>query len=129
MKKVILSILVFSFFLVNTGFIVNLHYCMNKLHSWQVGADDSEKCDSCGMTVSDKNGCCHNEVKVVKLQQDVIHAAEKTELVNAPFLLSFASIYLGLPVRPAETTQVFNGYSPPIISFQEAYIKNRVFRC
>src|ERR687890_814593 len=70
MKRFLASILLLIYFCVSTGFVVSMHYCMNKFDSVQVGAADSEKCGKCGMHTEDSDGCCRDEVKVVKLQQD-----------------------------------------------------------
>src|SRR5689334_13898376 len=78
-KKLIVAIAVLVYFVINTGFVVSVHYCMNKFQSSQIGADDHKKCGSCGMPK--QGGCCHDEVKVVKLASD--HMV--TQTVSASF--------------------------------------------
>jgi hypothetical protein len=41
MKAVLTTILLAVFF-VNTGFVVNLHYCMDRYHSWELGTSEKE---------------------------------------------------------------------------------------
>jgi hypothetical protein len=127
MKKVIISIVCLAFFVMNTGFVVNFHFCMNKLHSWQLGATSSEKCGKCGMDTG-TSGCCHDEVKVVKLQQDLLKANQDLpEFTSSPFFVSFVSSFL-IPSSPdgSETDRI--DYSPPLPDHQKIYLENRVFR-
>lgn len=128
MKKFLLSVLCLVFFVVNTGFVVNLHFCMNKLHSWEIGSQTSEKCDTCGMPTAGKNGCCHDEVKVVKLQQDVVQAHSSTTLPSLPFIVAFTSTYLHMPVMETENRPVLQAHSPPLINAPKIYIEHCVFR-
>lgn len=128
MKSLLVTIICFAFFLVNTGFVVNLHYCMDKLHSWQLGTEESEKCGKCGMGTSEGDGCCRDEVKVIKLQQDVVSSQYVTTGVVSPtFFQSFVSAFL-LPV-PANGSPdpAYLSYRPPLIGQHKIYISNRVF--
>jgi len=45
---------------------------MGKFASWKIGVDQAENCPSCGMpkTAGEKDGCCHNESKLVKSNTD-----------------------------------------------------------
>ena len=70
MKKLAASILLLIYFTVTTGFVVSVHYCMNKLDSIQLGDNSSEECGKCGMHVEDSGGCCKDDVKLVKMQAD-----------------------------------------------------------
>jgi hypothetical protein len=127
MKKVLVTILCLAFFMVNTGFVVNLHYCMNKLHSWEIGADQSEKCGKCGMSTSKTNDCCRDEVKVVKLQQDVVNSqAMSVSDLSQPFIRSFVSVFL-LPDSGPDRSEYLS-YRPPLIDHHKIYIEHRVFR-
>ncbi len=49
MKKGLSIILLLIYFTVSTSFTVNLHYCMDKIQSWELGTTNDEKCDLCGM--------------------------------------------------------------------------------
>ena len=116
-----------AFFVVNTGFVVNLHFCMDKLHSWQLGSDESEKCGQCGMDTGTSE-CCRDEVKVVKLQQDVVNANTiAAEFVSTPFLLSFVSSYILIPPQDGEPEAQI-AYDPPLPDKHKSYIVNSVFR-
>ena len=49
---------------VTSGIVINIHYCMNEIANVALGAGDSAKCQQCGM---DNDGCCHDDVQVLKL--------------------------------------------------------------
>lgn len=67
MKKALVIALASMYLLVSSGVVVNMHYCMGKLASMGIGHHDSKSCSTCGM---DNNGCCKDEVKVVKIQDN-----------------------------------------------------------
>jgi len=128
MKKFTASILLVIYFVVSTGFTVNLHYCMNKFHSWELGASEKDSCEKCGMTTKKSNGCCHDEVKVMKLQQDQVSAATAVYLFSAPAIpVSFVSEFL-LLVTKAVSIQEDRIHGPPLINKQDTYLNNCVFR-
>ena len=128
MKKAASSILILVLFLVNTGFVVNMHYCMNRLQTVEIGKTEKESCGKCGMSTEDSDGCCRSESKIVKLQQDLLHAKTVTPVVSEPALtaslfiesLFFASTYI-------ETNFSFSSLPPPP-GFTDICISYCVFR-
>jgi hypothetical protein len=125
MKKILASILFLVYFAVSTGFVVSMHYCMDRFDSAQLGASGNDKCPKCGMHKD--GGCCRDVVKVVKLQTDHIVAPATTLLLPMPvaeplhemiFLPSFA-----IDQQPGLSV----AHSPPR-SGQDIYLQNRVFR-
>lgn len=129
MRKFLVTILCFVYFIVNTGFVVNLHFCMDKFHSWEIGADQSEKCGECGMKNGKTNDCCRDEVKVIKLQQDVVNSQSTADIIfPQPLLVSFVSSFiLSAPVSNLPEPGYLS-YRPPLIDQHKIYIENRVFR-
>ena len=128
MKKVTASILLVLYFVVSSGFTVNLHFCMNKFHSWELGAVEKDNCEKCGMSTQKSNGCCRDEVKVMKLQQDQVSATTAAYLFSAPAITtSFVSWFL-LPVTNTVSIQENRINGPPLISKQDIYLNNCVFR-
>jgi hypothetical protein len=77
MKKALVIALASMYLLVSSGVVVNMHYCMGKLASLGIGHHDSKSCSTCGM---DNNGCCKDEVKVVKIQDNQEAAAGFTAI-------------------------------------------------
>lgn len=128
LKKAVAIISTLIYFAVTTGVVVNLHYCMNSFDSAQLYATGTDVCGRCGMHTEDSNGCCHDELKVVKLTQD--HTASQ-------FVFEFKSPE-ALPVSLNEFITDFNfqmvqqndylNHSPPLLSRQDTYLQNCVFR-
>jgi len=75
------------------------------------------------------NGCCHDEVMAVKLVQDqqntpAINPAFKTP-VEQPVM---ETVYLLASIQNGNSRKHFQNHSPPLLSAQDSYIANRVFR-
>ncbi|GAB4092422.1 hypothetical protein GCM10028786_13480 [Flaviaesturariibacter terrae] len=116
-----------SYFTVSTGFVVNMHYCMDRFHSWQLGSTDSDKCATCGMSVK-KNKCCHDQVKVLKLQQDAPGAYYFLAAFAAPANVPTLQHWMPAPLAvtlPRPATPI---HGPPLLSKQDTYLRNAVFR-
>lgn len=113
MKKFAVICLALLYTVLTSGFTVNVHYCMGQIASvkWHTPAD--EACGICGMTK--KHGCCQDEVKFCKVQEDhqspvllqQVPPAEKALVL--PELLSYTPVLL-----PAITHQTNNYHAPPI---------------
>jgi hypothetical protein len=128
MKMFLTTILLAVYFIVSTGFVVNLHYCMDRFHSWEIGASEKEKCGTCGMKSSKTNDCCRDEVKLVKLQQDQVHAKDLVVHFALPELVFNSSSFLLLPFKNVSPDSVFPDTGPPLLSEQDIYLQNCVFR-
>ena len=70
MKKIFLSIVSLCYLAVTCGVVVNFHYCMDRLASTELFAVETDKCGRCGMEIHESNGCCRDEVKIVKMTDD-----------------------------------------------------------
>ena len=127
MKKLAASILLLVYFTVSTGFVVSVHYCMNKVDSVQLGDASSDECGKCGMHIESSNGCCKDDVQMVKLQVDQSFAkivAPDFSLHLLP-LQAFQSYYTSYSTIVEEKYPLANG---PPISKQDTYLQNCVFR-
>src|SRR4051812_32941329 len=65
MRRIFAFILLLIYFSLSTGFVVSMHYCMNRFDSAQLGSSHKDHCHKCGMH---NDGCCRDEVAVIKLQ-------------------------------------------------------------
>lgn len=128
MKRVFASILLLLYFCVSTGFVVSMHYCMNKFDSVKVGAPESEKCGKCGMHTEDSEGCCRDEVKVVKLQQDEQLAKLLMPSLTLPPVELPLSKHLALPFQNYVQAYLLEEPDPPLRKSQPVYLSNCVFR-
>ena len=80
------------------------------------------------MHMDDNNGCCKDEVKIIKLQDDqnttqVIHAIQGIVATTiAP------SEFINTSVFNVKENLHYNYHSPPLITQQDTYLQNCVFR-
>ena len=129
MKRLIAFVLMLIYFTVTTGFTVSMHYCMDKLDSAKISFTSEDECSKCGMDISGSDGCCRNEFKVVKLQQDQTQAF--FTLINFSFSpqLNNTSYYLFDELLQPQKESYFNhAHAPPLISKLDTYLVNCVFR-
>jgi hypothetical protein len=102
---------------------------MDRLASTTLYVTETTKCGQCGMEIHQSNGCCRDEVQVVKLQDDQnktlitnfdIPAIEPVALIPSKFIV--ARFYNTSEQRH------FHNHSPPLLSAQDTYLQNNVFR-
>ncbi len=70
MKKFILLIVSLAYLATSSGATIYIHECMGKRLQWDLKADESDKCAKCGMHKNERNDCCKDHVKVLKVQND-----------------------------------------------------------
>lgn len=127
MKKLFASILLLVYFTVSIGFVVSIHYCMNKVDSVQLGDTSSDECMKCGMHIEDSGGCCKDDVKMVKLQSDQAFAkitAPDFSFHLLPQTFSESDLFTSYQ-SPEERHPLAHG---PPLSEQDTYLQNCVFR-
>jgi|SRR5882724_4771809 len=128
MKKALASITLICYLAVSTGMVVNFHYCMNRLASVHVFETKNNICGKCGMKMHKSHGCCRDEVKVFKIQDDqnkaqVVHQMQAPDaVVNIPSSFIITSFYN----NNESSYQV--DHSPPLVTGQDTYLQNCVFR-
>ncbi|HMR91348.1 MAG TPA: hypothetical protein PKC69_03495 [Chitinophagaceae bacterium] len=129
MKKAVVSILLLCYLAFTSGVVISQHFCMNKLDATSLFAEKKDDCGRCGMDVADSNGCCKDEVKLVKLDEEqkispayTVSSPEPLTLVAelSPFI--YASLY------HAAELAFTDGYPPPLLKGQDTYLLNSVFR-
>jgi hypothetical protein len=127
MKKGIAAILLLLYGAFSSGVVISFHYCMDRFDSVQLGASDFEVCGKCGMHTEDAGGCCNDEVKIFKIQDD-----QQTSAINFKFF-PLDAIVAPLPELNEvalinSTLELFlNNHSPPL-NKQDTYLQNCVFR-
>lgn len=129
MKKLIVTIVFMSYLAVSSGVIINLHYCMNRLASAELFGAETKQCGKCGMDIHQSDGCCRDEVQFLKMDDD-----QKT----TPALSFELPMIEALVMRPSEFIVAsfysfpgkrhFLNHSPPLLSAQDSYLQNSVFR-
>ena len=129
MKKITVVILLLCYLAASAGVIVNFHFCMDKLASARLYEKMAKKCGKCGMHIETPNGCCRDEVKIIKMDEDQkvtvsfsysLPALEALGHESSEFII--ASFYNVPLIRRYQT------HAPPLISAQDTYLQNSVFR-
>lgn len=129
MKKGLFAISFICYFAVSSGVLVNSHYCMKRLVSVHLFEKKAKQCGRCGMSMHEGNGCCHDDVKFVKLTQDQNKVLFTNPGIDKPEpLVSIPSEFIQLPFTQFVTSRHFQNHSPPLLSEQDNYLQNRVFR-
>lgn len=129
MKKVIATISVICYLVVTCGITINAHYCMNKLASVHLFGEKPDKCGQCGMEIHQSDGCCHDEVSVVKLEQDQNKVPAVTyELPTPETAAIIPSEFIVASFYNVDEQRHFHNHSPPLLSAQDTYLQINVFR-
>ncbi len=129
MKKIVAAISLACYLAVSCGIVINYHYCMNRLASTQLFAAAKPVCGKCGMHTKKSNGCCHDEVKVVKLVQDQSSISGFLfKLASIHAVISIPSEFIAASFYNVSGQRHFLNHSPPLLSAQDTYLQNNVFR-
>ncbi len=125
MKRFTVAILAIIYFTISTGMVINMHYCMGKLRS--VNVDVLAK-NLCGCGKKESKGCCKTEHKLVKLEDNHKASVADFTLQQPVCLLQDAYSLINTPLINANCQAAYNNHSPPLLSQQDCYLRNCVFR-
>jgi hypothetical protein len=127
MKKALAIMLLLMYFSVSTGFVINMHYCMDRLNSVQLGTSgDKDACDKCGMS-REANDCCFNDVKVLKLE--ATHMASPAIFYDLSFEgheILFQEFNHAATENTLEREKIHPAHAPPLKS-PKTHVLNCVF--
>lgn len=73
-------------------------------------------------------GCCHDEVKIVKIEDDHQTSSLSFSFKEIGSALSTHAELLSLALSNEDISLNKTDHSPPLLSRQDVYIQNRVFR-
>jgi hypothetical protein len=128
MKKIIASFSVIVYFAFACGVMVNYHYCMDRYDSFRLYKSSSDWCTRCGMHTNG-HGCCHDEVKIVKLQNDYQTSSVSFALKHIQPVVSTPSEFLSVTLLNEDIVLNKTDHSPPLLlPRQDTYLQNCVFR-
>ena len=118
-----------SYLAVTSGIVINFHFCMNRLASTEWFAMKSERCGKCGMNIHKSHGCCHDEVKVVKMENDQkVTSAISFDLLSTDLTAQVPSAFITTSFYNGKEKAILDNHPPPLLSTQDTYITNCVFR-
>ena len=127
MKKLIASFTVIVYFAFACGVMVNYHYCMDRYTSFGLFSPTGDQCPVCGMQAT-KKGCCHDEVKIVKLQNNYQHSSFSFTLEKIRPAIITPSKFLATPFINRKNALNETDHTPPLCSSQDTYLQNCIFR-
>jgi hypothetical protein len=127
MKKLTASLTVIVYLAFACGVLVNFHYCMDRYDSYSLYKAKSDWCPKCHMHTGTR-GCCHDEVKIIKLQDDHQTSSCSFAFKDAPPAVITPSELLSVVLLKDGIDLLKTDHSPPLLSQQDIYIQNRVFR-
>ena len=111
MMRFIVSILAILYLSTSMGAPIYLHYCMGQLADWGIWHADSSKCGKCGMQKNHKSmddGCCQDEYKQIKNDNDQKLSEGFAQLNKAGIEI----ISLGFPVSSFTLPVILKRDSP-----------------
>ncbi|MCG2615561.1 hypothetical protein LZZ85_14770 [Terrimonas sp. NA20] len=129
MRKVSVIILMICYLAFSSGVIINSHYCMNKLASTQFFSSGSKECGKCGMHMDDAHGCCHDEVKMVKMDDDQKSSPSVSiEFASLKIPVQVPSAFIVADFQNVPQQEYVTEQPPPLLKGQETYLQHCVFR-
>jgi len=105
--------------------VISYHYCMEEFDSVKLGDKKSDTCGKCGMHTG-KMGCCNDEVRIFKIQDDQQTAAIHYKFTGPEPIIEPFPARTETPVNSVHEIFVTD-HSPPL-SKQDTYLQNCVFR-
>ena len=125
MKRSVVAILTIIYFAVSSGVVMSAHYCMGRLSSVSLELAATKKC-GCGKAETKK--CCKTELKVFKIE-DTQKAASGTYDIQPPVtIIAEQTGIFAIPVYAPAERLAYQAHSPPLLSAQDTYLLNGVFR-
>lgn len=127
MKKGIAAILLVLYVSFSCGLVISYHYCMDTYDSFKLGDNRADTCGVCGMHTDDSNGCCNDEVKIFKIQDDQQASAIGFKFSTTDVVLPAFPTWEKLEFDNSTHLLFLTNHSPPL-SKQDTYLQNCVFR-
>jgi hypothetical protein len=125
MKKVLAIVLAVTYLAIASGVVVSVHYCMGEKAGVAIGETNADTCGTCGM---DNEGCCHDDVSVVKIQDSHSMATAHVDFVKAVAITQkFPAVFHTESLITA-ATPVGTAHGPPTAVAVPRYIQHCVFR-
>jgi hypothetical protein len=126
MKKIIAFFTVIVYFVFACGVIVTYHFCMDRFDSFSLYKPIDNWCSKMH---AKKNGCCHDEVKIIKLQNDYQISSAFFSVKDFQPVTAEVSQFLVPDLFSQNILGHTTDHSPPLLlSQQDTYLQNGVFR-
>lgn len=125
MKKLLVTILALIYLGSSTGAVMHLHYCMGKLAETSFSKNTNPTCGKCGMKTSQKKtGCCKDETKFVKNEQDQKASLSQFEFQQLAIAFQpVAFFHLSTPVLSNQLLIAYAPNAPPDLHAPAVYLR------
>jgi hypothetical protein len=130
MLRPLVAVLTVVYFAVSSGVVMNVHYCMGKRQQAEMDVLAAKKSCKCGKPEKkgQKKSCCKTESMFIKLD-DVQKASYAQYTIQAPVADAIAQSNIFPLIAYRSTDRVVAvSHSPPLLSAQDTYLLNCVFR-
>ena len=101
---------------------------MGRVQSIEFYGAEKKICDKCGMSLENTRGCCKEEIKILKLQDDQNKAQATYSIKSIDVVATIPSDFIVASIYNVEKSLRIDDHSPPLITKQDTYLQNRVFR-
>jgi hypothetical protein len=127
LKKAVTIFLLCLYTLAAFGATVRVHYCMGRLINWSLIPAGGKVCSNCGMPKAKSHGCCHDELRTVKMHADhkPVPAHILVQTIFQPAVVP-ATAYFSLTAASAAFIRRPVSHAPPIYPPQKLYLQNCV---
>jgi hypothetical protein len=130
MKRLLVFVLAVLYLAAGAGFTLREHYCMGE----RVGAElshpaqraDGHRCARCGMDKKANDGCCKDDVKILKCCPD--QTVAEMPVLHAPVLLALAPVAPLIPASAAfreAAEEAAPVHGPPLSEGPPRYLRLR----
>jgi hypothetical protein len=122
-----MSVAIAVYFVSTCGVTLNFHFCMGRFSSVELYKQPGKSCSTCGMRVKNPK-CCHDEIKLIKLQNVHQHSslAYNHEVIQSSLIAPFCYFTTFLANEDATPNKIT--HAPPLDSRPDVYLLNGVFR-
>jgi hypothetical protein len=124
-KKFLAISLAVVYLAISSGVVLNVHYCMGEIAEVALGQKNNDKCGQCGM---ENDGCCHDDVKFVKIQDSHSFTSIHADFVRAEVIAQALPAFTHFTDIITLSTVVEFAHTPPGKGQVPLTIKNCVFR-
>ena len=128
MKKILVTILLFTYAFAVTGASVDLHYCMGRFIGMDFKLTSEKDCSNCGMPVKDKKGCCNNKQIQVKVDKDQQATQNNISLTKDQITIVSTHTVIGEVLLNFQTIEHPSVHGPPFVKHTATYLLNCNFR-
>jgi hypothetical protein len=102
---------------------------MDRLASTQLFAPEQKRCGKCGMHTESSNGCCRDEIVVIKMTEDQNNLADNSfTLASLEPPEQSATSFINTAFVNVVEIRHYKNHSPPLLGEQDTYLRNSVFR-